>query len=269
MTCYYQAGMALKEVGDSAGCKTHLTAAFRMLDKMRHDAGVPFLDGHRVAPAAASTSGVTSVVQHSFTACARPLAAPSANPSENDIKQMAVQGMEYILCGRNAELRAEDIHKMFEGNSQLLSIGMSVVVRLAQSLIGTGAAEVSYRLFEDCMDITHTLKNVSEPLVDVTDGGEFTIRRKEICFPILSGMFLLLLNNQVQDPHRQGRMVAVVSLAMQLARTSPEYEAHLAFGPISDPGAKCRRAHIFLRRHAARAVQQGEALQGHCVLLQL
>ena len=125
MTCYYQAGMVLKDIGDSAGHRTHLTAAFRMLDKMRIDAGIPFMD-HNHAPAA-SASAVTvnseneqAMVPLNLPVCARPTGISRQPVTEMDIKQAALRGIEYLVCGRNAGFTVDQVYSMFERSSELL-----------------------------------------------------------------------------------------------------------------------------------------------------
>ena len=108
-----------------------------------------------------------------------------------------------------------------------------MLTRLAQSLIPTGAHELALRIFEDCIDIVHIVKKNEQPLTDL-DGGEFGLRKKDVCFLMMSGMFLLLLRDgPAQDLPRQHKMVAVVSLSVELARAMPDAEVHLLFAYIN------------------------------------
>ena len=216
MTCYFNSGMLLKQQGDSQGARGHFTSAYRMMDKMRHEAGVNFLDGTRLTTQCAAA-------QHTAMTC-KPM-HPAAVQNFSEIEKAS---REYLLGARNVGMKLEDLHKVFEGSSALLYTGMSVLVRLAQALIGPTTAEYSYRMFEDALDIlvlSHG-SNVAVKLEDA-DGGQFFLRNDDIGFPVFSGLFLLLLNNQVVEVDRFQRIVAVISMHMAYAAAKPEYEPHL------------------------------------------
>lgn len=123
MTCYFNSGMLLKELGDSQGCKAHFTSAYRMLDRMRHDAKVKFLDGMRVGEPRQET------YVPNFQACA-PVDPQSAIPDESQLAQLTNASIEYLSSDRNVGMNLSDLHRMFEGSSYLLYIGLSVLVRL-------------------------------------------------------------------------------------------------------------------------------------------
>jgi hypothetical protein len=231
MHCYYSAAMVLKGQGDSLTARTHFTAAFRMMDKMRHDAGVQHLDGHRVA-----TTASTAEAPHLPTCAATniPIArGPRIIATEAEVKQLAVEGFEYILCGRNLGLSGADVFKMFEGSSETLYLGLSVVVRLAQSLISSGAQELAYRLFEDCLDIIYAVKCTEPPLTD-RDGGVFTLRNKDIVFLVLSGMCVLLMDSIIQDPQRHQKLICLVKLSLQFGHgMGADGEVHLIYAYLN------------------------------------
>lgn len=216
MTCYFNAGMLLKEQGDSQGAKGHFTTAYRMMDKMRHDAGVTFLDGTRLTKQCAA-------VQQDALTC-----AGLQRPTVQNFSEIEKRSHEYLFGDRNVGMKLEDLHRIFEGSSALLYTALSVLVRLAQALNGPGTAEYSYRMCQDALDVlvlAHR-SNVATKLNDV-DGGQFLLRNDDIGFPVFSGLFLLLLNDQVYEVDKYQRMVAVVALHIAYAGAKPEYEPHL------------------------------------------
>eukprot|EP01032_Pedospumella_encystans_P010661 gene10661-12445_t len=218
MTCYFNAGMQLKEQGDSQGAKGHLTSAYRMMDKMRHDAGVNFLDGTRLTTQCAATSFDTLTRVQPYRL------------SVQNISEIEQHSREFLLLvRRNAGMKLEDLHHIFEGSSAVLHSGLSVLVRLAQSLTGFfHANEFSYRMCEDALDVlvlAHR-SNVVTMLQDV-DGGPFLLRDDEIGFPVFSGLFVMLLNDLAFEADKYQRMVAAVSLHMAYTSAKPEYELHL------------------------------------------
>lgn len=223
MTCYFNSGMLLKEQGDTLGCKAHFTSAFRMLDKMRHEVGQK-----TAAPTATPTANdkvATPVNVPGVTTTAQ-----SQQFQNHPNKELL--GLLHALGGRQSGLTVADLFKLYEGDAYLLHVGFSLIIRVAQGLIGFNDSALSIELFEEAMEIMQVLMTNPRPL-RAADGLPFELRNKEIMFAVLSGMFLLLLTGQAKDDALHSRIQATVAVSIMIARSRPEYEVHLVMALAS------------------------------------
>ena len=222
MSCYYRAAMLLRAQGDTHGAKAYFSTAFRMLGAMSQEAGVQSLQSNHIF-SARSPKRLTPCL--ACDALTDQLAKESI--SEADLTALMAGNVEYILSGRNVVLRAADLHRMFEQSSELLYIGLSVVIRMAQALLGQDTADIAYHLFENALDMVHLMRRDQGQMPDV-DGGTFALRNMDVCFQVFSGIFLLHINGQAPEVgfERVRRMWTVVAFAAELAKSSPDFEAH-------------------------------------------
>ena len=211
MTCYYEVAMQLHAQGGTDASKASFSLAFRMMDMMRQEAGVHSLaQNHH--PEARSPSAKGARPPCDWERIVALLSQQST--SETDMAALMEENLEYILSGRSVVLCVTELHRMFEQSSELLYTGLSVMVRLAQTMLHPEPTDLSCFLFENALDMVYVLKTNKEALADV-DGGVFGLRKFDICFQIYSGMFFLLLNDYVSiGVRRIERMVAVVLRAI-------------------------------------------------------
>ena len=222
MISYFKSGMVLNDQGDSQGSLEYFSAALKMLDCMRHDAGINYDD-----------SGATPEDLKTLKVCLL------GKPIEFEI----TPGMNKIFCGRNSGLSIHDIFKLFDGDSELLQTAFSLLIRLAQALIGYSGSVLSYRLYEDAMDMMKIVTMYTIELID-RNGQPFDLQDKEMCFSVLSGMFLLLLMDHADDDEMKSKRSAAVEISLIFARSDPTFEVHLVLALQS----KLRLLESFLHR---------------------
>ena len=236
MSCYYRSAMLLDEVGAYQDSFLHLTAAYRMLNAMRTDAGVT--EDFQFAPAS-----FQAIFSH-------------GKVSEN----------ENIHA-----LKKSDIVRIFGGDSALLELGLNVLLRLAQSSFSlSDSPEVTSKLYEDALQLIMLTWNWKDALAlnqdlgaklgldtslddldpsavpartpmrspgklsrskthqsDFSDMGSFGLQDPTIVFPILAGIAALYRNKKLQDDKERTKESMLYDLSLVLARTSPAYLPHL------------------------------------------
>jgi len=252
MGCYYRSAMIHDELGAFQESFLHLTAAYRMFNAMRQEAGVTE-DFQFVA---ASFQAIFSHSEHHTN---------SNNPA-----------------GTAQTLKKSDIIRIFDGDSSLLELGLNVLLRLAQSSFSlSDNPEVTSKLYEDALQLImltwdwkdalalnsnfgaslglaegtlddttttnntnnsantpntghssntplspHRLKRVKTMSSDI-DATSFGLKDPTIVFPILAGIAALYRNNKLQDDKSRNKESTLYDLSLVLARTSPAYLPHL------------------------------------------
>lgn len=241
MSCYYRSAMLLDEVGAFEDSLIPLSAAYRMLNAMRNEAGVT--EDFQFAPASFQAIFCHGKVQE-----------------EN----------EHIQA-----LKKSDIVRIFGGDSTLLELGLNVLIRLAQTSFSiSDSPEVTSKLYEDALQLIMLTWNWKDALAlnqdlgknlgladgtlddidpsnpspvphhpvtsspsklmrgkthtsDISEVSNFGLQDPTIVFPILAGIAALYRNKQLKDDKQRTKESTLHDLALVLARTSPDYLPHL------------------------------------------
>jgi hypothetical protein len=237
MSCYYRSAMLLDEVGAFQDSFLRLTAAYRMLNAMRNEAGVT--EDFQFAPAS-----FQAIFSHGKDAEKENLHA----------------------------LKKSDIVRIFGGDSALLELGLNVLLRLAQSSFTlSDTPEVTSKLYEDALqlimltwnwkealaldhdlainlDLAGSIDDIDGPITlpsvaltaspakltrsrthnsDISEYSNFGLQDPSIVFPILAGIAALYRNNKLPDDKQHTKESTLYELSMVLARTNPAYLPHL------------------------------------------
>lgn len=236
MSCYYRSAMLLDEVGAFEDALMPLTAAYRMLNAMRNDAGVT--EDFQFAPAS-----FQAIFSH-------------GKVTEEKSNMQA--------------LKKSDIVRIFGGDSALLELGLNVLLRLAQSSFTlSDSPEVTSKLYEDALQLIMLTWNWKDALAlnqdlgdklglaagtlddgpispqpghmvspakltrgkthtsEISEVSSFGLQDPSIVFPILAGIAALYRNQQLQDDKQRTKESTLYDLSLVLARTSPDYLPHL------------------------------------------
>jgi hypothetical protein len=222
MTCYYHAALILDEQGDGTGARMLLTSAYQMLCRMKVEADVPLPD---LMASCKKGDGAQKLFNVSVTEQVKDLLSHLESFNQQPREERVSQLLK-ILVSVESDMTFANVHKVFEGDTALLQVGLSVTVKLAQSLITAGMSGVAWNLLEQVVIVFSVLTLASDTAMPSRDGARFVLEDESVCFAAISGMFLLLLLNEAKDDAQCSRRILTQKLAISLTRSRPEYEVH-------------------------------------------
>ena len=135
MSCFYRSGMTLNSMGILLESRRHLLLAYTMLNKLKMKAGIQV--GDTLFPAK---------FQNHFDDILFSGSGGNNQDSHHVISSVMDSGMR--------KLQKVDVYHIFDGDSELLEVGLNVLLRLAQSCQALDSdPAITSKLFEDALEI--------------------------------------------------------------------------------------------------------------------